>query len=218
MIIVVALSYWVISSEYTLQRHGYKYEQAETLAASYSSTSTTGAGIWTYVFAYYCLLVHFLVFMLPFRACWAVWDITQALKRITRSNTLEDYKKLVVRRRDSYASLSSSETLTSETNVGSASASEAGDTELEMYTDGADAVQDPVIHAIVIPNYKEEMDTLKETLDVLASHPLARTSYDVGGSFPHTVMSVNGIAGSARCFLAPLAYAMSRHSSRGAWH
>jgi hypothetical protein len=179
MVIVVALSYWVISSEYTLQRHGFKYEQAETLAASYSSTSTTGAGIWTYMFAYYCLLVHFLVFMLPFRACWAVWDITQALKRITPSSTLEDYKKLMVRRRDSCASLASSETLTSETHVSSAAASEAGDTELETYTDSTDVAQDPVVHAIVIPNYKEEMDTLKETLDVLASHPLARTTYDV---------------------------------------
>jgi hypothetical protein len=36
-----------------------------------------------------------------------------------------------------------------------------------------------VIHAIVIPNYKEEIDVLRETLDVLASHPGARSSYEV---------------------------------------
>ncbi|KFA73127.1 hypothetical protein S40288_07489 [Stachybotrys chartarum IBT 40288] len=178
MVVLVVLSYWVISSEYTLQRHGYKYEQAETLTASYSSTSTTGAGIWTYIFAYYALFVHVLVFMLPFRALWAVWDVTQALKRTLRGDALLDYKKLAVKRRDSYASLSSSETLTSEHNTASSAASEAGDVE-EMYTDSGDVIQDPIIHAIVIPNYKEEMDTLKETLEVLASHPLAHSSYDV---------------------------------------
>ena len=48
-----------------------------------------------------------------------------------------------------------------------------------MYTDGDAADHDHVIHAIVIPNYKEEVDSLRETLDVLASHPQARDSYDV---------------------------------------
>jgi hypothetical protein len=39
--------------------------------------------------------------------------------------------------------------------------------------------QDKVIHAIIVPNYKEDVDGLRETLDVLASHPQARMSYDV---------------------------------------
>jgi hypothetical protein len=36
-----------------------------------------------------------------------------------------------------------------------------------------------VIHAIIIPNYGEEVDTLKMTLAVLASHRRARTQYEV---------------------------------------
>jgi hypothetical protein len=36
-----------------------------------------------------------------------------------------------------------------------------------------------VVHAIVIPNYKEEMQTLRETLLVLSSHSEAQSSYDV---------------------------------------
>jgi hypothetical protein len=183
MVALVLLSYWVISSEYTLQRHGYKYEHAETLTASYSSTSTTGAGIWTYIFAYYALFVHVLVFVLPFRALWAVWDVTQAIKRSNPLSAMADYKKLAFKRRDSHASLSSAETLTSEHNGSSSTAaSEAGDLD-EIYTDGKGIIQDPIIHAIIIPNYKEEMDTLKETLDVLASHPLAQSSYDVSLNF-----------------------------------
>ncbi|KAG5987584.1 hypothetical protein E4U54_004934 [Claviceps lovelessii] len=47
------------------------------------------------------------------------------------------------------------------------------------YTDDTDYTEDGVVHAIMIPNYKEEMDTLQETLEVLASHPQARSSYDV---------------------------------------
>jgi len=37
-----------------------------------------------------------------------------------------------------------------------------------------------VIHAILIPNYKEDMETLSDTLRVLAAHPRAHTLYDVG--------------------------------------
>ena len=36
-----------------------------------------------------------------------------------------------------------------------------------------------IYHAIMIPIYKEEIDTLRDTLDVLSSHAQARTSYDV---------------------------------------
>lgn len=38
---------------------------------------------------------------------------------------------------------------------------------------------DMVDHIIILPNYKEEMDTLCETLDVLASHSMALTQYKV---------------------------------------
>ncbi|KAI9206376.1 glycosyl transferase family group 2-domain-containing protein [Polychytrium aggregatum] len=36
-----------------------------------------------------------------------------------------------------------------------------------------------VYHLIIIPNYKEEMETLAETLGVLASHPIAREHYKI---------------------------------------
>ncbi|KAI9343145.1 glycosyl transferase family group 2-domain-containing protein [Obelidium mucronatum] len=38
---------------------------------------------------------------------------------------------------------------------------------------------DDVFHVIVVPNYKESVGTLTETLDVLASHSLAKTNYKV---------------------------------------
>lgn len=37
-----------------------------------------------------------------------------------------------------------------------------------------------LIHAIVLPNYCEDMHTLETTLKVLASHPRAKSQYEVG--------------------------------------
>jgi len=189
MIALLVLCYWVISKESSATRHGYKYQQQDSLSASSSMTlpADHGAGYWTVAFAYYCLLIHVLVFMFPLRACWALWDITRSLKKTARSKALRDFK-FAHRRRGSSTSLSSSETLTSSHGC-SASSSEAGDLDADHYTDG-DVAPDRVVHAVIIPNYKEEMDTLRETLEVLASHPQARNSYDVSGPLSLSLFSV----------------------------
>ncbi|KAI1409776.1 glycosyl transferase family group 2-domain-containing protein [Hypoxylon sp. FL1857] len=182
MLMTLALSYWVISKEAAASRYDYKYTQQASLSKPSHSASSAqeGGGIWTVVFAYYCLLIHILVFAFPMRSCWAMFDITQSLKKAARSRSFRDFK-LAHRRRGSSTSLSSSETLTSskeDSLPSSTTSSEIGDIEPEFYTDG-DAEPDRVVHAIVIPNYKEEVDSLRETLDVLASHPQARDSYDI---------------------------------------
>jgi hypothetical protein len=41
-----------------------------------------------------------------------------------------------------------------------------------------------VVHAIILPNYCEGMDTLETTLKVLASHPRAATQYEVSDEPP----------------------------------
>lgn len=84
-------------------------------------------------------------------------------------------------RRGSSASLSSAETLTCGPDYPTYS-SEAGDE--PEYLLGSDITAESVVHAIIVPNYKEEMDTLRETLEVLASHPQAREVYDVNDSTP----------------------------------
>ena len=42
-----------------------------------------------------------------------------------------------------------------------------------------DGEEEEIIHAIIIPIYKEEVETLEDTLNVLASHPAAKQTYDV---------------------------------------
>ena len=39
--------------------------------------------------------------------------------------------------------------------------------------------EDGVVHAIILPNYMEELDTLRETLSVLATHARASQQYEV---------------------------------------
>lgn len=180
MIATLALSYWVVSKEAAVSPHDlFRYhQQRDSLSLSpvpVDPTTPQGAGIWTVIFAYYCLLIHVLVAMFPLRSCYAVVDMTRTLKKTAHSKALQSLK-FAHRRRGSSTSLSSSETLTS--SHASSASSEAGDLDAELYTDG-DAEPDRVVHAIVIPNYKEELDTLRETLDVLGCHPQARNTYDV---------------------------------------
>lgn len=109
------------------------------------------------------------------RACWAVEDLTRSLKKVALNKQLSEFKFSHARRLSS-TSLSSAETLTS--SKASSASSEAEDIELGYYTD-AGVEQEKILHAIIIPNYKENIDDLRETLDVLASHPQARSTYDV---------------------------------------
>lgn len=175
MLATIALSYWVISSELKAQRYGYKYQATDSLSAP--SYNPQAHRISLSVFSYYCLLIHVLVFAFPLRSCWAVLTIASSLRKSARSKSL-DHLRLAHVRRGSSTSLSSSETLTSSRDLGSTSSSESGDLDPELFHDG-DIAPDRVIHAIIIPNYKEENDTLRETLEVLASHPQARNTYDV---------------------------------------
>ncbi|KAL2270881.1 hypothetical protein VTJ83DRAFT_252 [Remersonia thermophila] len=176
MLSTIALSYLAISSELEAQRHDYKYQSTGSPSTPPAYNART-ARAWVKLFAWYCLFIHFLVFVFPLRSCWAVFSITRSLRQSQRSKALRELK-FGHRRRGSSTSLSSSETLTSSRDVSSTSSSEAGDLDIERYADG-DIALDRVIHAIVIPNYKEEVETLRETLEVLASHAQARNTYDV---------------------------------------
>lgn len=40
-------------------------------------------------------------------------------------------------------------------------------------------IEDEVVHAIILPNYGEDLHTLRTTLNVLASHPRASSQYEV---------------------------------------
>lgn len=128
------------------------------------------------IFAYYSLFIHVLVTIFPFRACWGIWDVTRNLKKVARSSSKE-LKAFKTGRKLSSSSLSSAETLTS-SSPSSSKTSDTDDFDSGYYADIDPDIRCP-IHTLLIPNYKEDIDVLRETLDVLASHPRARCQYDV---------------------------------------
>ena len=166
MIALVVLCYWVISKEAAV-------EPLQDVLNHSLPVENMGAGYWTVAFAWYCLIIHVFVVAFPLRACWAIWDLTRSLRKMACHRMIYDFK-LGQHRRDSATSLSSSDTLASPLTY-----SDVSDLEQGFYGDGNAGDKHRIVHAIVIPNYKEEMDTLRETLEVLASHPQACDSYDV---------------------------------------
>lgn len=185
IVALLALVYVSISIEWSASTQTL-LDDLQSSAADGGAHSTTAAGNggrWTLAFAYYSLLIHALVLIFPFRACWAVDSLRRGVQAVARNKSLHRFKygqqQYGQQRRLSFASLSSAETLTSQL---SATSSEAGDIEMGDSVTDIELDQDRIIHAIIIPNYKEDVDGLRETLDVLASHPQARSTYDVSAT------------------------------------
>lgn len=175
---LIALLYISLSLEWSTRRQNARGPHDKLGAAGHvpnSAPSVGNGGRWTLTFAYYSLLIHILVLMFPVRACCAVGSLTRGVKAVSRNKSLQRLKYSQTRRL-SFISLASDETLTSQVST---AFSEAGDSDLRDSIIEVDSDQDKVIHAIIIPNYKEDVEGLRETLDVLASHPQARVSYDV---------------------------------------
>ena len=120
------------------------------------------------VYVYYTLFVHFLGVLFPLRLCWA-----------TRS-MIRNLKMVAIQQQASLLRASSSKSRKgSEVGYDDPVDSDSSDSmELSTLNDN-DWDEKPLVHAIILPNYKEDLDTLRETLDVLACHPQASSSYEV---------------------------------------
>jgi hypothetical protein len=127
------------------------------------------------VFVYYTLFVHTLGFLFPMRLCWATGRMIQNLRKTATDSS---YFQLISRE-NSEQRLKNDKRGTYEDSV-SSSESSGSDTEIELSSSaGTELGDEPLLHAIIIPNYKEELDTLRETLDIFASHYQAGSSYEV---------------------------------------
>jgi hypothetical protein len=102
-----------------------------------------------FLFSTYTILLHLLAFLFPLRLCRAVWYATSAIRQAQF---------------DSGNFLSNKE----KDNDGSSPRLRG--------SDGDDA---DIVHVVIIPIYKEEVETLEDTLNVLASHSAARQTYNV---------------------------------------
>lgn len=116
---------------------------------------------------YYTLFVHVLGLLFPIRLCYAVRSMIKNLR--IQQQAPQPRKRLAkIQFR----------TTESESGCEDSTSSDFSESEIELSTE-SEYEDDPLVHAIILPNYKEDMDTLRETLEVLASHQLASSSYEV---------------------------------------
>ena len=107
------------------------------------------------IFITYSIVLHSLTLLFPLRLCTSAWAATQEIRVIHSHRTSawrEDCRHDI-------------------------SAADLSDIELEQDTSN---VKGSVTMAIVLPSYKEDAGILETSLRVLASHSLAKSSYDVG--------------------------------------
>ena len=130
--------------------------------------------VWQMIYLFHSVLVHiFGCLIFPVRLAWAVWHIGAEVRGAkfeaadsilyAESETSEAFEK------SSQSSLNVSESITPDEPL-----SRASTPKISSFHDKTN-----VVHAIILPSYKEDIDTLRETLSVLASHVLAKSSYDV---------------------------------------
>ena len=104
------------------------------------------------VFIAYSLFLHILAFVFPLRLCYAAWTATAQIRQAHDPSLA--LNQINIGEKRSVTSIADNQ-----------------DTQTEY--DGR------TIMAIILPSYKEDIATLVETLSVLGSHVLARSSYDV---------------------------------------
>ena len=111
------------------------------------------------VFVFYTILAHVMAAAFTIRLCFGIGRLMRGLKRARRQT-----------RSNSYSILSPTSKL---------SASEYDDSVSSISSIADEADDQHILHSIIIPNYNEELDTLRETLEVLACHSAASSTYDV---------------------------------------
>ena len=123
------------------------------------------------IYILYSVVIHILAcFAFPVRLIWSIWHLTDEVKT-AKFEAAEEYAET------EFSDDKSSQHSLSVKSVGGteSSISRVGTPKIP----GLVETPESVVHAIILPSYKEDIDTLRETLAVLASHVLAKSNYDV---------------------------------------
>ncbi|GIK00779.1 hypothetical protein Aspvir_004808 [Aspergillus viridinutans] len=118
------------------------------------------------LFVIYTVLVHVSMFAFTTRLGWALFSVTRKTKEAIQRRNFAQPRISV----DKDKWLSDTSTLTD-------TDSDVFDPLMSDTARDSDGLE--VIHAIIVPNYCEDLHTLRTTLDVLASHPRARMQYEI---------------------------------------
>lgn len=133
----------------------------------------TGLNLAQAIFIVYAVLIHFHMLGFTLRLGWSIFNATASAKqafnrRIWRTpiQSPEMTSEELMEQPMSPISLASDSSISKKFDDVTISVNELQEEEL--------------IHAIIIPNYCEDLHTLETTLKVLASHPRAKRHYEVG--------------------------------------
>lgn len=121
------------------------------------------ASSWTItqaVWCFYVLLLHWLTWHYNVRLCWAMFTVTGHIREAAEST-----QQLNEKVRPDFTACEKIAPLAQHAPL------QAGAEQQLM--------DDSIIHVIMLPAYREDVDTLEETLDVFASHTRAKTTYYV---------------------------------------
>lgn len=113
------------------------------------------------IFIVYTILVHLNTLLFTGRLSWAL------------SHAFRQTSKVLKRRSDQ------SPSTTPEPGSPLTDDSLATALDMKRVQTWATELPEEITHAIILPNYNEDIGTLRDTLNVLASHPRARTQYEV---------------------------------------
>ena len=115
-----------------------------------------------WVVALCMVLVQLLACVYPLRLCWATFQTTREIATLVDHRGHNDLAK--------------------STEVSAWSRAIRHNLKLWEQLLAGSGRSPPLIHAILVPSYKETIETLKETLNVLASHRSAKRRYDVSAA------------------------------------
>ncbi|KAF3901546.1 hypothetical protein ABW21_db0201082 [Orbilia brochopaga] len=135
--------------------------QSFWLGASSPTKLITGQGpvIAQVLFISYGLFLHFLATFFPLRLCWRVWHASsEILRKHTTDRPTKTFFQPTVDSDDEDAEQNGL---------------------MKYHLKTRTLIEPDVTHSIIIPSYKEDFHVLEDTLKVLASHPSARSQYDV---------------------------------------
>lgn len=169
IISLVVVIFLAFSGRVTLPLCNGFFPPAPPLAPNSPTTDTPPSplNVAQRVFMIYSIIVHLNMLGFTMRLCWA-------LVRVIKETKLALQRRASTFTRTSHASLKSNR----------AHYAYSPAVQLRKYPDTSVVILDEmedeeVVHAIILPNYCEDMDTLQTTLRVLACHPRARSQYEV---------------------------------------
>lgn len=116
------------------------------------------------------MFIHFVFIGNNWRAAWSVYTAFGRCKE----SAAKDWR---LKFYDIRKSIDSASQEAIDFNVVLESGGEKHSRASSTFDEGRDLHFDDVAHCIILPNYKEDLGTLRETLSVLASHAWASRSY-----------------------------------------